>query len=1742
MTEKPFNDHQNELFELLVQTAGHFEINTPSDEYALTTLHEALVGLLVREDLNSIKNQLFSIEKSDIFFSDAVTPQMRTRLIQLVKNVTQANDQIEQRVFVRDVPVRTSQMKGSVPVWASGAAVEKTLGPFLNKDGRNIWFDFFSITKLVALYMDGLVNPALLFKVAQITKVNGRNSPVVLDNSNHFELVPESVWINSAILAKNAPDGCFTGLKIKGGAIKLNMPAHIINGKLTIPHATKVSVKLELDASSQSDADPDSAYGIDARNATLSLPEQLVFHFSANGGTVDAIDGNINLKVYGQSAKFNWQSTVVSKFDAILNRVLIPLNCSENEFTVFDCQSPFTTLQGRAEIQQTYWAVPAGKIDITKPSVAAGIGGLVIRLNQGLTTKWQGLKGGAIELRNPYLLCDPGRINITDLKAGSDFSSQEYSLWKDSVNRFGSTLKVQYTAIFPFVYNSFSNGNEAFLALVDTHPMLDRPVSVVGLPFDIHSKQSALLVAANQKNKLIYVYDDNILFDNYNPKQLKVILPEPLAVALQNALFKVTPVNGCLLFGTLADDMLHIETGRVFLTFGMYAYVPTLPDPYAANLNILKAQFGRLGANMDVSGGSGQKIGVWLVSQTQWKPISSDQDQVDVSFHFAPLQNQFQITPEQLDPFVQLLETQAPKKRVTLSETFTAVGLPDLQVDWDKSVAILQNDIFSLLDVSSNANQMGVSFAWFSGRQMEIKRTQIVQVDDTSGEAKLFPLQVHGLDVVAKGQFVRAFMLPQVSWEPVLNLTKKEKPGDPPFGPNYYADDGGASKIVNNSKKFVALAPIPLCDFLVNEYEQVPENVTSAYFTLPFGMRAFAQLSKMDTAQSQKPSIKLNMPLFKDGGLVGGIQFKLEAGSGINTDQSNTFKGFTLQINNVLNALGNKTDASTLGYDVSVIFNNDFFFERQAVPLTRMDMSGYGASIFSNWLNKGAQFASTSQASFDVFTGRTAHEVVQVRSIVYPWGIRVVRTVTLSRVGSGYVYRFDTGWKAESDGKFDFRFEYIDEDENKQTKMPYRIHPGTIKGLFNIQNIKTALSDVAPFLDTMAVNGFFVIDPKTDKIIPASNNEAAVSVNLQPVYFDADVELENIVLGQVAGKVSSKKILGFVQLAPRGIPLTPKTFHKLLERQMGSIGGSLDCVMDIGQSGQKFRINRFDVNSSVDVNGIDPVFVAAARGSVILPKDGSWSTVKHARATGEVTPLPEHAAAPLIRIGELNLDLKYPQNKLLRIANPADLLRKPCADTINFGFLQSTNTQKVLFLTPAFETHAHSTAPGKLLSKTPPLFVDAYRLVSSKAIFPNIADAETNFGSAIALTKGFGSNQLKSLTDDGKEVLELMHINSVDGQTLLKTEGYRLINTAFKFDLPKTPWYLINEDNLKIYVEYRATTQNKGNDPKSITDRDGELNFDVNSFADNVADRWKSRLNNIAMVVDLGPLERLVTIKGNFDAKKGSEASFVGTADPADPDFSAPQIEFSQSLNTVKELLQILEDLQGGNYADIVKSGLKIAMSNSADSWEYKFEASQEIPLIRFPPPPIYYESEVPLRLEASLKVGVYFNAALTTAAFSDPTKLLPTAGAYVDFYGRLSVMCFSLGAATVYAVGQVNLQMTADTKVGPSLDMKFGFGAQVVVGLPLVGNVSVLYMMGVEIHMGLKELSVSAFMLYQGQAELIAGLVSITISIEAKGTINRIGKSTSCEVQVTFAIDISIFLVIDIDFSKTWAEQRQIA
>ena len=175
-------------------------------------------------------------------------------------------------------------------------------------------------------------------------------------------------------------------------------------------------------------------------------------------------------------------------------------------------------------------------------------------------------------------------------------------------------------------------------------------------------------------------------------------------------------------------------------------------------------------------------------------------------------------------------------------------------------------------------------------------------------------------------------------------------------------------------------------------------------------------------------------------------------------------------------------------------------------------------------------------------------------------------------------------------------------------------------------------------------------------------------------------------------------------------------------------------------------------------------------------------------------------------------------------------------------------------------------------------------------------------------------------------------------------------------------------------------------------------------------------------------------------------------------------------------------------------------------------------------------------------------NAALKIT--SDPSQLLPTAGGYFKFHGGLQVMCVSIGAGTIFAVGNVDLKLEADTSPKVAVTMKFGFGAQITIGLPVVGHVSILFMVGIEIYAdSTSVVKITATMLFRGEAELLGGIVSVTITIEASGSVEKKAPTAlephppaNCEAQVTFGLDISIFWVIDISFSESWKESRQIA
>lgn len=1795
---------KDQLASLLSSIFGHLNTDSSKDKKQWEEGIPLLAKSLLIQDSSEIKAESFSFERSELFFQDRI-PKERIELIRreaakvkvasdtpikesvepVVKrptvkvgaktSTTKVSTEEERRLkaFVREVPIRSTQIRASVPAWAAGAKVEKSIGPLAKADGRLIVIDFFRVIKLIGIYQQNSNLPVLLFKASfKESKVKLAQADP-LEVSKVYDVAAGSFYIRADMLASNAPNTRYVGIKVKDGKIQLSANPALQGEKLVLAANTGVQVSLELDQT------PDAVktkekHGIDAFEAKVQTPGSLSFSFSGASKAQIAESGPAQWSVYGQKASFS-RVNKVPTYNTQLSRLLIPYACSEAEFAPKKLKSPMVDIQESAPVSNSWWAIPAAELDVEAPLEVAGSGGILQELKSGLKFSWKGLQGKKLKLEKPQILVENGRIGITDLISNGEGAFQEIAHWKDDLNAHGTSISFALNKSALFMYNSLSEGTEMLVGLANTQIRVDRPLQVNGLPVSVKTKNSAFVMAGSDKKNLIYILDDNILWDNKLPFD-KVPDFKSIAIALENALFTLSPVNGALVFGECNSDWTRIIKSQTFLVFGMLSYMPTLPDPYVANLGILSRQFGNKSRGID-------GIRSWLICQISQDPVKDKDDVVKVNFHFGPNNNTStsadsprEMASASLMSMNQLASSEVKMETLKSSTTSKDNTLPPYEDQLQPFTRPYEMDYFALMDVSSNANQLGVSLGLSRGQRVTTGMAKSVgdaqaTISQTDGQL----ISVEGMEVIAQGAMTRLFMMPQVAWEPVFNLTPPgvNKPGDPPAFFNYYPNDGGPTRLVNSHQERIAISPKPLVNFILEKYEK-KETPVNALFTLPFGLRALAELSHTNSRETIKPQLGEIRPNFPND-MQGGIQIRATAGDygkKFNAEPKKNdlpmFAGFTVQLANVLGLNGTATGASTLGDSVTQIFNGEFFVNQgnptqlneRGVPVSKIDFTGYGASTFSNWLSPSAAIAQSSQARFDIMLGRTAHEVIQVKSIVYPWGIRVVRTITIFRTSSGFIYRTDSGWQPESDGIFDFRYKYIDKTvaggpEVEET--PFELHPGTLRGLFNITNIKED-GNVADFVTKNIISQNANYINENGEKVKNTGGQFDQEVKCVAVYFDADVSIENLVKGHKGGKTPAKKILGYVQLSPPGVPLTPVQLKALLVLQGGLMGGDINCEMNVSSSGQLMQINRFDISHSEKPgNPTDkPIFVAATRGSVLLPKDGSWSMVQHETGSGEVTPLPPHTPIPLIRIGEWQKEIVVKAadvtNNLVRLAHPLEILRNPEVDTINYGFLQSTATQKALFLTPSFKKGI-----GKLLSKTPPLFSDAYKLMNGSSIFPNVGDAYSNFGKAIALVEGVAEDGTSvkafienAATDGGKKVLELMEITAKEEAGKIVDKGFKLLsgkansalNKALAFDIPNfDPLYLVDMDALKIYIEYKAE-QKKGNAKEYV---DSKLNFDVDSFAEDLADTWKSKVNNVAMVVDLGSFERLMTIKGNFDAAKGKESGYAGDKDNPGPldGIPLPEIEFSDALQPVIELLQMLAALSTGDYGAVMRKGLQIAMSNAGEIWEYKFEATKEIPLIRFPPEDSVYNSpQCPLRLEAGLALGVYFNAALKVT--NDPAQLLPTAGGFVQFNGGLEVMCVTVGAATIYAVGSVEVKIACDTKIGPSLMMKFGFGANISVGLPVVGNVSVTYMVGCEMYADANVIEVTAFMLFKGHANLLGGIVSVTIYIEASGTVKRIANEdrTDCTASVTFGLDISICFIINISFEETWQESRQIA
>jgi len=1739
--------NENPLVGSLARLCGDITMAMNPDTEQVLRLQREVAAVLISEP-NLSTSSFFQFEQLEDFTTRHLGQDDLQHLRDVLTNVqkTGSPSKAHMRVFRREVPFISSQVKGSVPEWARGAGIINTIGPLLNQEGRRFWFDFYSTIPVVRVSLAGASLPFLLLPL-EVSTLFTKKPP------HSYKIPKGSVWILADLFAPASPDNLYCGLTVTDGELTLSKPLVIdSSGNLVIPVGITAVVKLNLEQKVVNASGV--GFGIDAKDAKIDLPKTLSFAVSSSGTNFNEI-GNADWKLYGQVVNFVYDGKNPMLWSNELNRILIPFKADVAKLTIKKCKSRVCGMTGTAAISNSYWALNAAVIDINAPLQADGTGAMAVLVKQGLEAAWTGLKDVNLadksnaRLINALVMLMPGRINIATFFASNPNGRQRYNLWQEQVK--GKNNPVQYidlffTKQFFFFYDCQQAGIEGVVALADCFNYVNRPARADSTPFSVESLQTVFALGISKHFKMVMLYDDNIIQDNWTKAHASDKGKPPLpvtftssAVALNNALLTVSPVAGMLFFGDLKTKDSFIKWLLVY-SFGLLQYLPTLPDPYAANISFMRRRvitndgLRNLGNTNQQNTHELTEIQALLVCLM--RGIKMEEPSVDFFLGDKPVSQQ-QTLPKQMD------KTSAKKEGIRINSILNQDLLNSIQQtnlettrkirqnlwktttgDAETATTMLNYDqqlytrteshdgggirspfrnAFALLDVSTNADLMGVSLG-FANDDFIFRRKYVIKQDVIGN-----PLSIYGMDVYAASRFVQIFALPQISWEPVINISEMSNIAKDPYpGILMFMHDGVPAQIANTGIEPVTIAPLPLTEKVTEWYNNKNGFAAWSYFTLPYGMLSLAMYYKTGTPNN--PVFDLIRQKFPEG-LQTGLQIKT-VGLDDEINRNKKFFGSAHQLTNSYNTLFPATGPrSILSGSVTEIFNDEFgtlngFDPDKYVPLERYDFSGYGANVFSHWINQNAALAQTSQAMFDVWRGRTAHEVIQVKSVIYPWAIRVVRTITMYRGSNGFEWRSDSGWKAESDGIYDFRTPIKDDpaiqtalDEEKART--YKFHPGMVDGVFDVRNIKEDAT-LAPFTTKWKKTSGVYIDNQGHPAAVGAGQ--TLSVNLTPVYFDADVQIDDVVQGANDNKrVVSQHMLGYLQLSPRGVFIDKEDFANLLTTMQG-LGGPVDCAVNINQSKQQMRVTRVEVNPGTDTSH-NRVFVTAAKGTPVLPKDGSWSAVRHDASTKEVLPLENNDVIPLIRDGIRDFitgTLDYTQDKIsnpVNIADASELFKDLENRASQYGFLLSTGENKVLFRNPLFEKG------NEVLKGSVPDLGDAYRLMNSKGIFPKLE--------------------------------ELPKIDQLAGDFEMKIldSGYQLLNkinplTKMEQVLPPGPWYIVKTNDLKVYIDYKPT---KTDGTDSTPGAESILNLDI----DSTAGSWVNKMNDVTMVVDLGPFTRLFLIRGKFDTAKGSS-----------PSFTNPEMEFGPDLKPVVDILVLLSEISvNPNYTDILKKGLTIVMSNSPNDWEYKFQADKEIPVLKFPPPDLD-TAAAPLRLEAGLKAGVYFNVPMPMP----PTNGLPcpSAGAYVEFDGKVSVMCVSVGVGSIYAVGQVTVRISADTVVGPGLYMKFGFGVEAVVALPVIGSVSVYFAAGVEMNLDSTQITAGAFILFRGDAEILGGIVSITIQIEASGKVQKRledhahpeNSSTTMIAQVTFSLDISICFIIDISFSETWEEQRQIA
>lgn len=693
---------------------------------------------------------------------------------------------------------------------------------------------------------------------------------------------------------------------------------------------------------------------------------------------------------------------------------------------------------------------------------------------------------------------------------------------------------------------------------------------------------------------------------------------------LENLYLHVHPARRMAFVGS-GSTALHAQEGAARLLFDVRLAQPMLPDPYATNWSV-----GHLDVQLAESAFS---------AVLRWVPDA------------APAL-QARLEPQALLSFPDAAPADEPER---------------LRVPFDTHLGARPTRL-ALLDLSSRDHHFGVA--------LEPLSDPAPQID---GDNRLAVQLGH----------VRLLMQPQVHWEPVEvipNPAANAKHSEQVIS----RSPGGSSLVGARSVSLVPVLPGRVGARVIEAAQG--STPAAALFALPFGLRAFVRLERLQLrTRPTGMQTQLHRPVFNapaGGDFSAAMQLRLIAVAravevpprpiAAQPASERGMPGAMLQTDNLApnppptNGLANVL-TSAIASMVNVTFQGK-------VPLHQADLSGYGLSTFSRWRRDPTgtiDVAGVSQVRFDVMMGRTAYEVIEVRSRMMFAQCRVVRTIVMERRNSGRVQRFDSGWNAIDDGEF---------------KRYVAFDTGVVPALRNIRRIR-------------------ILD-RPEIVVPVAPDTWV----WQAVLFDADAEVEGLTAGGANGRVPVYDHPGYIQIKPVR-PLTPAMpgdqpldvpkqphLEALLAAVGGPVGGPIDCAIRLGNT-LAMQLASLQVDLAPADPGGTARFFVAVYGSLSLPRVAQWSAVRIDGATQDVSPVHARRGVPVIR---RKTESHY------TLIDPADALTgKP---KVRYGLLMTTAASRVLYPQPTVHPPAAG-GPGELKTD-PPRVADPYALAQASGAFP----------------------------------------------------------------------------------------------------------------------------------------------------------------------------------------------------------------------------------------------------------------------------------------------------------------------------------------------------------------------------------------------------------------------------------------